>query len=106
MNNVANTYRSGRYVSIQLTLQMAYLRQCCLRVMGAKSGCGFFLAPQLLITCSHVLGHAVPIGSMVGLSTLGTGGASADGDGVESGLPVQAEVLANDTSVDFALPPT
>lgn len=43
---------------------------------------------------------------MVGLSTLGTGGASADGDGVESGLPVQAEVLANDTSVDFALPPT
>lgn len=82
---------------------VAHLRQCCLRVMGAKPGCGFFVAPQLLITCSHVVGPAVPVGAMVELSTWGTGGAAAGPDGDERGLPLQAEVLANDATDDLAL---
>ena len=48
---------------------LAHLRCCCLRVMGEKPGCGFFVTPQLLITCSHVVGPAVPVGATVELST-------------------------------------
>ena len=34
-----------------------HLRSCCVRVLGQKPGCGFFIAPQLLVTCSHVVGR-------------------------------------------------
>lgn len=34
-----------------------YLRSCCVQVLGQKPGCGFFIAPQLVVTCSHVVGR-------------------------------------------------
>jgi tetratricopeptide (TPR) repeat protein len=43
------------------------LRQCCLRVMGNSPGCGFFIAPRLVITCAHVVGRDVPIGTEIPL---------------------------------------
>ena len=36
-----------------------YLRSCCVQVLGQKPGCGFFIAPQLVVTCSHVVGRDV-----------------------------------------------
>lgn len=44
-----------------------YLRSCCVRVLGEKSGCGFFIAPQLIVTCSHVVGRDVEKASEVSL---------------------------------------
>ena len=44
-----------------------YLRSCCIRVIGEKSGCGFFIAPQLIVTCSHVVGRDVEKSSEVSL---------------------------------------
>ena len=82
---------------------VAHLRHCCLRVMGEKPGCGFLVSPQLLITCSHVVGNAVPVGATIDLSTWGTVGTAAEADGAQSGLPLQAEVLANDAIADLAL---
>jgi tetratricopeptide (TPR) repeat protein len=82
---------------------LAHLRRCCVRVMGESPGCGFFLAPRLLITCSHVVGRAVPVGATVELSTWGIGGSAAGVNGGQSGLPLQAEVLANDSTDDLAL---
>jgi tetratricopeptide (TPR) repeat protein len=82
---------------------LAHLRRCCLRVMGEKPGCGFFVAPQLLITCSHVVGAAVPVGATVELSYWGSREAAAGPDGEQSGLLLQAAVLANDAEVDLAL---
>jgi hypothetical protein len=41
------------------------LRQCCLRGMGECPGCGFFIAPHLIITCGHVVGPDTPIGSEI-----------------------------------------
>jgi hypothetical protein len=41
------------------------LRQCCLRVMGNSPGCGFFIAPRLVITCAHVVGRDVPVGTEI-----------------------------------------
>jgi tetratricopeptide (TPR) repeat protein len=43
------------------------LRQCCLRVMGECPGCGFFIAPRLVITCAHVVGRDVPVGTEIPL---------------------------------------
>ena len=36
-----------------------YLRSCCIQVLGEKPGCGFFIAPNLIVTCSHVVGREV-----------------------------------------------
>jgi tetratricopeptide (TPR) repeat protein len=44
-----------------------YLRSCCLKVLGKSPGCGFFIAPRLVVTCSHVVGRDVEIGAGVKL---------------------------------------
>lgn len=44
-----------------------YLRKCCLKVRGERSGCGFYIAPQLLVTCAHVVGRDLKIGDQVQL---------------------------------------
>jgi tetratricopeptide (TPR) repeat protein len=44
-----------------------YLRSCCLNVLGKSPGCGFFIAPRLVVTCSHVVGRDVEIGAGVKL---------------------------------------
>ena len=36
-----------------------YLRTCCVHVLGKSPGCGFFIAPNLIVTCSHVVGREV-----------------------------------------------
>ncbi|MFM9104746.1 MAG: serine protease, partial [Cyanobium sp.] len=83
---------------------VAHLRRCCLRVMGEKPGCGFFVAPQLLITCSHVVGPATPVGATLELRAWGSGGVADAADrGEGSRLPLQAEVLANEATDDIAL---
>jgi len=82
---------------------VAHLRRCCLRVMGERPGCGFFVAPQLLITCAHVVGDEVPVGSRLELSPWGAGGAAAGVEGAQSSLPPRAEVLAIDAADDLAL---
>jgi hypothetical protein len=43
------------------------LRQCCLRVLGQRPGCGFFIAPQLVVTCAHVVGRDLEQGTQVEL---------------------------------------
>ena len=83
---------------------VAHLRRCCLRVMGEKPGCGFFVAPQLLITCSHVVGTKIPVGATLKLSAWGSCGV-ADGTvgGVDARQQLQGEVLVNEVSDDLAL---
>lgn len=44
-----------------------YLRKCCLKVRGKSPGCGFYIAPRLLVTCAHVVGRDCEIGTQVGL---------------------------------------
>jgi tetratricopeptide (TPR) repeat protein len=44
-----------------------YLRSCCLHILGQRPGCGFFIAPRLVVTCSHVVGRDVEIGAEVKL---------------------------------------
>ncbi len=44
-----------------------YLRSCCLHVLGQRPGCGFFIAPRLVVTCSHVVGRDIEIGAEVKL---------------------------------------
>ncbi|MGB3767578.1 MAG: trypsin-like peptidase domain-containing protein [Phormidesmis sp.] len=44
-----------------------YLRSCCVQVLGQKPGCGFFIAPQLVVTCSHVVGRDVEKNSEIEL---------------------------------------
>lgn len=44
-----------------------YLRSCCVHVLGDQTGCGFFIAPQLVVTCSHVVGRNVADGTEIGL---------------------------------------
>jgi V8-like Glu-specific endopeptidase len=34
---------------------------------GQCPGCGFFIAPRLVITCAHVVGRDVPIGTEIPL---------------------------------------
>src|SRR6266851_3156563 len=33
------------------------LRECCVQVKGAEQGTGFFVAPDLVLTCAHVVGR-------------------------------------------------
>ena len=83
---------------------VAHLRRCCLRVMGKKPGCGFVVAPQLLITCSHVVGAATLVGETLELRAWDSGGVADAADRNEtSRLPLPAEVLANDEISDLAL---
>ncbi|MCM1984453.1 trypsin-like peptidase domain-containing protein [Lyngbya confervoides] len=44
-----------------------YLRSCCVHVLGQRPGCGFFIAPQLIVTCSHVIGRDVLVGEPIAL---------------------------------------
>lgn len=44
-----------------------YLRSCCVQVLGQRPGCGFFIAPQLVVTCSHVVGRNIEVGSTLTL---------------------------------------
>jgi hypothetical protein len=74
---------------------VAHLRRCCLRVMGEKPGCGFVVAPNLLITCAHVVGPKTPVGATLEIRVWG----SEEG----SLLQMRAEVLANQTTDDLAL---
>lgn len=46
---------------------VAYLRTCCVQVMGARPGCGFFVTPHLIVTCAHVVGPEVDEGASVDL---------------------------------------
>jgi len=83
---------------------VAHLRRCCLRVMGEKSGCGFFVAPQLLITCSHVVGSKIPVGATLKLSAWGSGVVADGKDGGEGARQqLQGEVLVNEVTDDLAL---
>lgn len=74
---------------------VAHLRRCCMRVMGEKPGCGFVVAPNLLITCAHVVGPQTPVGATLEIRDWG----SEEG----SFLPMRAEVLANLTTDDLAM---
>jgi tetratricopeptide (TPR) repeat protein len=42
-----------------------YLRTCCVHVLGESPGCGFFIAPNLIVTCSHVVGREVADGTEI-----------------------------------------
>jgi len=42
-----------------------YLRTCCVHVLGKSRGCGFFIAPHLVLTCSHVVGREVADGTEI-----------------------------------------
>ena len=44
-----------------------YLRLCCVHVLGRSPGCGFFVAPRLVVTCSHVVGRDVKNGAEIKL---------------------------------------
>jgi tetratricopeptide (TPR) repeat protein len=37
------------------------LRQATVRVMGPRPGAGFFVAPNVVVTCAHVVGRAAPV---------------------------------------------
>jgi len=41
------------------------LRKCCVQVMGARPGAGFFVAPRFVVTCAHVLGSVQPGASVL-----------------------------------------
>jgi hypothetical protein len=43
------------------------LRLCCVRVLGARPGCGFFINSHVIVTCAHVVGHEVEEGASIGL---------------------------------------
>ena len=43
------------------------LRTCCVQVSGQEHGCGFFIAPNLIVTCSHVVGRTKKAGERVTL---------------------------------------
>jgi len=77
---------------------VVHLRRCCLRVISEESGCGFFVAPHLVITCSHVLGRTVPVGSTVELRRWG----SSD-DRENQAEKLHAMVQANEPTDDIAL---
>lgn len=77
---------------------VAHLRRCCLRVIGEEMGCGFFVAPHLLVTCSHVLGRTVPVGSTVELRRWG-----CSDDRENQAEQLHALVQANEASEDIAL---
>ncbi|MBV5348027.1 trypsin-like peptidase domain-containing protein [Lamprocystis purpurea] len=44
---------------------LAALRAACVRVMGARPGCGFPPAPGWLVTCAHVVGRDTALGSLI-----------------------------------------
>lgn len=49
-------------------LLIDYLRSCCVRVVvDEASGCGFFIAPRLVVTCSHVVGNSAKVGDSISL---------------------------------------
>lgn len=50
-----------------------YLRSCCVHVLGDRPGCGFFIAPRLVVTCSHVVGRQVKDGSGIALEQWASG---------------------------------
>jgi hypothetical protein len=50
---------------------IAQLRACCVQVIGKSRGCGFFIAPQRLLTCAHVVGRETPIGAPVAMRRWG-----------------------------------
>ncbi len=37
------------------------LREATVRVLGPRPGAGFFVAPGLVLTCVHVVGHDAPV---------------------------------------------
>ncbi len=49
-----------------------YLRKCCVQVK--QSGCGFFIGPNLVVTCAHVLGQGVKKGDSIELRRWESGG--------------------------------
>ena len=51
-----------------------YLRTCCVHVLGERPGCGFFIAPQLVVTCSHVVGRERKDGEEIKLEKWDHGG--------------------------------
>lgn len=83
---------------------VSHLRRCCLRVIGEQPGCGFVVAPRLLITCSHVVGRQKPVGATLEIREWGSVG-DAVGAHHDEGREVslQAEVLVNEALSDLAL---
>jgi tetratricopeptide (TPR) repeat protein len=83
-----------------------HLRQCCYQVIGKKPGCGFFIAPNLLITCSHVVGHSVSLGSLVNVRPWDNTYEINQFDGITPtsfSTASHAELLVNDSELDLAL---
>src|SRR5215469_11731555 len=37
-----------------------HLHLCCVQVLGERPGCGFYIAPDLIVTCAHVVGSKAP----------------------------------------------
>jgi pantothenate kinase type III len=71
-----------------------YLRTCCVHVLGDATGSGFFIAPKLVVTCSHVVGRKRKDGDGIILEKWDqTGGFSA---------PVAAIICKNFPDEDIA----
>ena len=75
------------------------LRDCTVHVHGAMPGAGFFVAPNIVVTCAHVVGTDAVPGSKVKLSLASADqGLAADGEVPEAIvrviLPHQDEDLA------------
>lgn len=51
-----------------------FLRTCCVHVLGRSPGCGFFIAPKLVVTCSHVVGRERKDGEEIRLEKWDQGG--------------------------------
>ncbi len=51
-----------------------YLRTCCVHVLGESPGCGFFITPRLVVTCSHVVGRKRKDGEEIKLEKWDQGG--------------------------------
>jgi hypothetical protein len=43
-----------------------HLHSCCVQVLGERPGCGFYIGPNLIVTCAHVIG-STPLNSGVSL---------------------------------------
>ena len=82
-----------------------YLRSCCVHVLGEKPGCGFFVSPQLIVTCSHVVGRMAENGASIELKKWGRGGLDQlDGAALLRNYPADdiAFILTREPSPTYA----
>ena len=85
---------------------IAQLHRSCVLVEGKKNGCGFFISPDLLITCSHVVGRDALIGSFLPISPIDDFGVHAGLDSTAGPSDIHTlyvELVAKDNLHDLSL---